>query len=201
MRQVAVWVTAVTVINTSIIALRADTLVEQCLQQARLGSKPPGYWTRFTAYVNSLARNPDSLERARFLNLRAKLVDLEVEKSRLISVIQDHLDLQRAATPRTAGGLSSNDIPDILKREATILAELSNLADSANPFAAETSWKNLTLALQARSSRSLCVVPDELQDPISNKEALQKLLAELRSEYNAISKAEEALAAYIREKM
>src|SRR5215203_6054870 len=107
---------------------RAQTL--ECLQQNRAAIAPSTFWEKWAEYFRSLVQSPRDTRRAKFIILHKDIVDLEIHKRQLLTIIQKHIDA--ASTQSTAGTVATNvvtnDIPRVIERISDILNRLDSMA-------------------------------------------------------------------------
>jgi hypothetical protein len=176
----------------------ANGQVEACLGAVRTASSGVGVWTSIKQYFRSLTEDKTTVDRARLTTLRARLVDLEAEKLNLIALVESHL-VSQSAGAAVSKQISLQTVPDILQRIETITGQLDQEAREGDRFVGEPAFKQLKIQLDLKRTTTLCQISQEVTASTpAAREALQSLLKQLKDELDAISSAEEQLAAFIR---
>ncbi len=167
-----------------------------CLAQAR-STISPGAWEAAHAYFVSLTIGEAPHNKARLIRLRSAIVQLESAKQQLIEIAEEYARPGANTTP-LANGQSLTRIPPILQEIESITRSLRALAATANLFAAEPAFRQLVLNVEGKRANSLCNVRRQTAAGSGDKEAIHRLVADLKAEFNAIVKAEDALDSYIK---
>lgn len=167
-----------------------------CLAQAR-STISPGAWEAAQAYFASLTIGEPSHIKARLIRLRAAIVQLESAKQQLIDVAKAHARPGASGTPLPSD-LGLARVPPILQEIESISRSLRGLAAAGNLFAAEPAFRQLVLHVEGKRANSLCSPRRPAAVGPADREALQRLVADLQTELNAIVKAEDALDSYIK---
>ncbi|MEK6210357.1 MAG: hypothetical protein AABM64_08320 [Pseudomonadota bacterium] len=154
-------------------------------------------WKDIGSYFTTLFVSPAQRNKAQLISLRASIVYLEVQKQRLIEIATAHT-IDEVSGLTAARNLAADQIPEILQRISGISTRLNEMAQEANLFAAEPAFRQLVLTLDYKRAVTLCSLSREAAGGFVDRAALQRLIAELKSELAAIMSAEDALAAYIR---
>jgi hypothetical protein len=153
-------------------------------------------WKDIGSYFTTLFVSPARRNKAQLIRLRASIVKLEGEKQRLVDVAA--LSLEEVSAAPAARSLAVDQIPSILAHISDISSELNLMVQEANLFAAEPTFRQLLLTLDTKRAVTLCSLSREAAGGFVDRAALQRLIAELRTELAAIISAEDALAAFIR---
>ncbi len=170
---------------------------EQCLQLAQNGVQS-GTWDAIKTYFRSLNLGDEAKkDRSCLLLLRARIIELESHKQRLIEIIDGHLNGSINGTV-ASNQLGLVDIPEILRQIETISQELAYVPRTGGLFAAEKAFKDLKINLDLKRASTLCMLAEQTASKNPDWSKMAKLNESLRSELKIISDAEEALADYIR---
>ena len=167
-----------------------------CLAQAR-STISPGAWEAIQAYFSSLSIGEAPHDKARLIRLRAAIVQLEAAKQQLIDLVDAQARDGAADTP-LPGDQSLARMPPILQEIESITRSLRALAAAGNLFAAEPAFRRLVLNVEGKRASSLCNPRRQPAASATGQDGTKPLVAELRSELDAVVKAEDALAAYVK---
>jgi len=178
----------------------AGAEINQCLTQAQRGSWTPG-WESFTDYIVSLIKSKASRDRARLIQLREGIIDIEAEKQRLIDIVEAHASGpvgEPSATGQQQGlNISAVEIPDILERIQRLLFQLETLAADGDLFVASEAFRQLKLQLQSKRVSTLCQLSGAMMQQKPDQNLITQLLHSLRAELRAIESAVKELGLYI----
>jgi hypothetical protein len=168
----------------------------QCLRQVQSGAQP-GVWETIKNYFASLSlTNKATINRSPLIQLRAAIIDFEIEKQRLIEIVEAHIN-EGASGAVVSDDLRLSKIPDALAQIDIITQQLERLAKDENLFVAENSFRDLKFNFDAKRAKTLCALAQAESGP--NVLVMTTLVQELKDELKAISGADEALGKYIRE--
>jgi len=168
-----------------------------CLRQVQVAVRP-GVWGAITNYFASLSLTNSSENRSRLIRLKTQIVLYEGAKQRLIEIVSAHIR-GNASGSGVSNQLRLSTIPIVLGQMNVIIADLMQLANEGNLFAAESSFKDLMVNFDAKRADTLCNLAAQAEAPSPNLSEMTALEQELKDELRAISAAEEALGKYIKE--
>ena len=177
---------------------RAQT-PQQCMQLTKL-SYLSAIWTDLINYILPSDPAPQALKsREQLEQLRVQIVDLESLKTQLIKIVQAHIDGNRSGSG-VAADLRFDRIPGLLAQIDMVSQGLAAISHDGDMFAAEEQFKKLKSNIDLKRNYTLCRLQNEMDASAADVAVMQDVVNELQGELQAISKAEEALGKYIKEK-
>jgi hypothetical protein len=136
---------------------------EECLQRVR-GGVQPGVWATVVNWADSLRPDRRRTNRSSLIQLRSEIINYEIEKKRLIDIVEAHIH-GRAAGSGVSEELRLSKIPDALQQIGVIAQKLRQIAGDSDLFAAENSFKELLVNFDAKRAASLCILELQARSP------------------------------------
>ncbi len=168
----------------------------ECLTHAR-STISPGAWEAAHAYFQSLTVGDSGMPKARLIRLKAAIVQLEGAKQQLIDIAEAQMRAG-AHSAALASDLSLARVPPLLQEIESLTRSLRALALAAGLHAAEPAFRQLVLHVDGKRANVQCNPRRPDAAGPGGSEAIQRLVAEIRTELGAIGKAEDALGSHIR---